>query len=177
MTFAKGRPTTPDLTTDENGNFSIKGFYDIPELELWYGDAYYGNSNVSKVLFQKLKAETFNFGDITTNFITNSTEKIKCIVRYSLKHSTFKTGDSIILDYQLNSKSNNQKIYKSLADFAKPDTIFIDESNLRGLLHPNFLSPEKKNLVIKLRTKGFGNEYNYAITDNCNIPEITVTIP
>ena len=144
---------------------------------MWYGNAgLNGRNNRRKILFRNIASETQNIGGVVANLTKDDSELIQCLVRYDLRHATYKSGDTIYLDYNLISKRNAMKIYTSIADFEKIDTIFIEEYKLDGLLYPRFLRAGHHNLSVKLRTKYFGNELQYAITNNCSTAEITVPI-
>jgi hypothetical protein len=165
-------------TTDSNGNFTFRGYHDIPEWKMWYGNAgLNGRKNRRKILFRNLTSETYNIGGVVANLTMDDSEVIRCLVRYDLKHSSYNSGDTVYLDYHLLSKRNSKRIYTSKADFDRIDTIYLEEYKFNGLLHPRFLKAGQYNLSVKLRTKDFGNELLYAITNNCNTAEITVSIP
>jgi len=173
---------TPDYYsayTDSLGYFSIKGTRDYPSIELWYGN-FFGSPSTTdppKELYTNLVSENADLGNIYLNRKAKAPSFINCLVRYNLRNSNFKDGDTVKIDYQTITRFNSQRIYTSKSDFSKTDTILIEEDLLDGLIHPQYSNQGATNLSIKLRIKGFGNELQFAITSNCTMPEIIVPIP
>ena len=158
-------------------SFSFTGNHDFPHLDLYY--IYPSDSNKpseSVKLFRFLKSETFNLGTIYLNSNLKSVSPVKCIVRYNLKHSTFKDGDSAELNYQLLHPSNKQLKYRELTDFQRIDTILVDPIQLEYLVHPIYSLPNGSNFYIDVVSKGIRNQVACRIGSLCGITEITVPI-
>jgi len=161
-----------DTTTDSLGNFTFYGKYDFRQNRL-FAD-YFNNDGL---LYNFLPSQNYTLGDVYLYSSSAIPKTIPCVVSYSLANTKFKDGDSVYLDFQLLHPKNKQKLYTNLADFAKQDTILIDEAKLGGLVHPVFAVGGNYNLFLKLRTKGLGIQRQYKVFNRCITQEIVVPIP
>ncbi|MFY8033067.1 MAG: hypothetical protein ACOVMN_01010 [Flexibacteraceae bacterium] len=115
-------------------------------------------------------------GNIHLNYGISSPVPISCIVRYNLKHSTFRDGDSAVLNYQNLHPRNKKLVYRRLTDFKESDTILIDLNELEYLVHPSYSTPNSSNFYIESVSKGIRNKSGIKIGSACGVAEVTIPI-
>jgi hypothetical protein len=165
-------PMIPFTFTDSLGNFSFTGDYDFPHLDLVFLD----KNNWQKSIFRFLKPDTYDLGNVYLNNELSSPVPISCIVRYNLKHSTFRDGDSVVLNYQDLHPRNKQLIYRRLTDFEEPDTILVDLNELEYLVHPLYSTRNSANFYVESVSKGIRNKSGIKIGSACGVAEATIPI-